>query len=89
MSYAHTRSYEHHLCRLFGHRWRPHPPMHTEGGKGAWLVVLTCDQCAMQRSDRVTRSGFVVSRSYAQPEGYRIDGDHQPTRQQWRRRWLS
>lgn len=81
------RRYAYPVCRTFGHTWKwelEHKKERVFGDR----IVLSCSSCGMLRLDGVGLTGEILTRSYVQPDGYRLDAEAQPTRAQWRKRWI-
>lgn len=81
-----TPNYPYVTCRTFGHRWEPSVIKKREvyGRR----VVLECDRCGTIRMDGVAVTGQVITRSYSQPDDYRLTRAQTPTRQEFRKKWL-
>lgn len=68
-------------CRSGQHRWPPYNAWHwkvTRGLRGkplAYRTTLMCDICGMIAQDTIDAHNGDRTRSYRQPEGYRIPRD--------------
>lgn len=78
-------------CRLAGHAWERLKLTETTWRPVYGIgIVWRCFRCRMERHDTVNswRDGVVGSRSYEQPEGYRLEKGTTPTRDVIRVQWM-
>lgn len=80
------KNYQYVTCRTFGHAWEPSQVI--KDRVIGQRVVLECTRCGMLRLDGVGVKGEVITRSYSQPEGYKLGKGHAVPKTEWRKKWI-
>lgn len=66
-------------CRLLGHAWDEHSPIDQRRPEFGVAMHWRCIRCTMVRRDLVSSvTGDLLSRSYYQPEGYKMTAEERP-----------
>jgi hypothetical protein len=70
-----TYNEEYLTCRMLrSHNWIiDERTKKRKGGIGTRVLVLGCARCNMTRIDSFNYAGMLLTRSYRQPEGYKLD----------------
>lgn len=61
------------LCRAIGHAWMiDERTKKRKGGIGTYVVIFGCGRCNMTRIDSYNYKGELLTRTYRQPEDYKL-----------------
>lgn len=71
-------------CRVYGHSWDEFYPDDLETPAYGWRLSLRCTRCTTERHDVIDSIGQVSMRRYIYVEGYQVERDEKPTREELR-----
>lgn len=76
-------------CRVYGHAWDEFYPDNLGTPMFGWRLSLRCIRCTAERHDTIDHIGQVGQRRYIYPEGYQMERDETPTRQEMRQQMFT
>ena len=71
-------------CRTYGHAWDEFYPDNLGEPMFGWRLSLRCTRCTAERHDTIDNTGGVGGRRYIYPDGYQMQRDETPTREEMR-----